>query len=312
MASKTEQAPDPLPGTDTEADKVTKEESATDTMSAAGTVELAHGKAKGVSAVVHKHGANLTSWKVDDVENIFVSTKAVMDGSKPIRGGIPLCFPAFGEWEFGPQHGFARSSKDWKVQEGPTADPSTGDVKLVLTLEDTEDTRKMWDFKFKLTYTVLLTTRALKLDLDVANTGAKDLGFTFALHTYYSVPDSTAATVTGLKGLTYLDKTDGMKEKVEGSEAVKVSGFVDRVYKDSPDEWTLTGLKGGRALVLTKENIKDTVVWNPWVEKAKAMADVGDEDYKNFICVEAVQKSSSVTVQPGKNFKASHKLAVKD
>ena len=58
------------------------------------------------------------------------SKKAKLDGTKAIRGGIPVCFPQFGPWEFGAQHGFARISHDWKTVLGPVVDENTGDVKV--------------------------------------------------------------------------------------------------------------------------------------------------------------------------------------
>ncbi len=122
-------------------------------------VVLTHGKAKDVSCRIKKFGATVVSWKVDGVENIFVSKKAILDGSKAIRGGIPVCFPSFGPWKFGPQHGFARNSKEWALEKEPTVDEKTGDVTAVLTLADSEDTRKAWDHKFKFTYTITLSTR---------------------------------------------------------------------------------------------------------------------------------------------------------
>ena len=43
---------------------------------------------------VFLHGATVVSWKMGNgKENLFVSSKAVLDGSKPVRGGIPLVFP---------------------------------------------------------------------------------------------------------------------------------------------------------------------------------------------------------------------------
>ena len=51
------------------------------------------------------YGATLTSWSVAGEELIFVSPRAVRDGSKAIRGGIPICWPAFGPWAEGAQHG---------------------------------------------------------------------------------------------------------------------------------------------------------------------------------------------------------------
>ena len=39
------------------------------------------------------YGAGVLSWKSNGRENLFVSDAAVFDGSKPIRGGVPIVFP---------------------------------------------------------------------------------------------------------------------------------------------------------------------------------------------------------------------------
>ena len=40
------------------------------------------------------YGATVVSWKsANGKENLFLSEKAHLDGSKPVRGGIPLVFP---------------------------------------------------------------------------------------------------------------------------------------------------------------------------------------------------------------------------
>ena len=66
------------------------------------------------------YGATVTSWKSSPqggseiAERLFVSSRAALDGSKPVRGGIPVVFPCFGapahpEHAKLAQHGFARS-----------------------------------------------------------------------------------------------------------------------------------------------------------------------------------------------------------
>jgi glucose-6-phosphate 1-epimerase len=69
--------------------------------------------------------------QVDGAEMLYLSSKSAMDGSKAVRGGIPICFPNFGPWKFGAQHGFARTSNDWKVHHPPQVDGDTGDVKVI-------------------------------------------------------------------------------------------------------------------------------------------------------------------------------------
>ena len=75
---------------------------------------------QGSSAELLLYGATVISWKSgttadpQPIERLFVSSKAALDGSKPVRGGIPVIFPCFGppthpeHMRLG-QHGFARS-----------------------------------------------------------------------------------------------------------------------------------------------------------------------------------------------------------
>ena len=44
------------------------------------------------SVKIHLHGATIISWCRNGKELLFLSSKAILDGSKPIRGGIPLVF----------------------------------------------------------------------------------------------------------------------------------------------------------------------------------------------------------------------------
>ena len=49
----------------------------------------------GESVEVLLYGATVTSWKSNGgkTENMWLSDKAALDGSKPVRGGIPVVFP---------------------------------------------------------------------------------------------------------------------------------------------------------------------------------------------------------------------------
>ncbi len=35
-----------------------------------------------------------------------------------------------------------------------------------------------------------------------------------------------------------------------------------------------------RAFRIQKQGLPDAIIWNPWIEKAKGMADFGDDEYK--------------------------------
>ncbi len=96
------------------------------------TVKLELPKSQ-ASAEIYLYGATVTSWKAaGGSERLFLSSKAALDGSAAIRGGIPIVFPVFGppsQHSDAPEvvktldkHGFARIH-DWSLSTSvPTID----------------------------------------------------------------------------------------------------------------------------------------------------------------------------------------------
>lgn len=261
----------------------------------------------GSSVIVHLFGATILSWKCSRKEVLFVSNQSLFDNKKAIRGGIPLVFPCFGPWSNGPQHGFARI-KRWQLESPPKEE--FGNITCQLSLCDDEETRNMWNYRFKLLYTIELGAHSLTLKLTVFNTGSEAFDFTTLMHTYFSTPDILHASVSGLEQLTFVDKVDGGKEKLEEREYVNIPENYDRVYKNCPSEVIVKGLIDGHSDVsIKRHNFPDIVVWNPWADKAKAMSDFGDEEYKVMVCVEAGYVSKAMTIQPQSNIEFSQTLA---
>ncbi len=56
----------------------------------------------------------------------------------------------------------------------------------------------------------------------------------------------------GLRGLTYIDKTDGGVEKKEAGEAVTITDFTDRVYKNAPDVTRIEGFANRKSVTMTR------------------------------------------------------------
>jgi len=154
----------------------------------------------GDSCQVYLYGATVTSWKTsDNTERLFLSSAAALDGSKPIRGGIPLVFPVFGpppkDHTTGqlPQHGFARNSvweflgKNSSESMNAKADDT---VKLDFGLSSamlSEDMRKKWPCEFGLVYSVTLGKGKLEVQLHVQNKGDKAFDFQCLFHSYFTV-----------------------------------------------------------------------------------------------------------------------------
>lgn len=255
------------------------------------------------SACIHLHGATLISWVFNGKERIFVSDKAIFDNKKAIRGGIPFVFPNFGPWSLGPQHGFARISR-WTVHEQPHAVADGGSA-VTLALEDTEETRKMWNFKFLVLYTVILRKNNLVLDINVINTGDTEFSFTVLLHTYLRLNDVNQFSLSGLRGSPYVDKVKQGEKGMECEDEVHIKGAIDRVYSRTSDTHTCS--VAGKAWVIVKKtnNFPDTVVWNPWASGAASMADFGDDEYLQMVCVEPGYVSEPRKLPPKQTFEAS-------
>lgn len=44
------------------------------------------------------------------------------------------------------------------------------------------------------------------------------------------------------------------------------------------------------------------MVWNPWEKKAKAIIDMGDEEYRHTICVDGAAVEKPITLKPGEEW----------
>ncbi|KAJ1460558.1 galactose mutarotase-like domain-containing protein [Pelagophyceae sp. CCMP2097] len=270
-------------------------------------VVLAH--VSGAKAEVYEHGATVTKYATSNGVNVlWLSSTAIYNGAKGLRGGIPIVFPQFGPIadarlgvESMPQHGFARTQQ-WAVKS-TTVKPN-GDCECVFSLGHTEASLKAWPHEFSLEYTVLLSSTSLHTSLKIKNLD-KAGGAPFApqalLHTYFAVPDSLGVRVHGLEGSTFVDSFDGSKVKTETPPAIELIGEVDRIYQGETRAQPPIVL-GGAAVaqvrldthvclldandVISAELSADVVVWNPHVDKALGMGDFDDEGWKNMVCVE--------------------------
>ena len=154
----------------------------------------------GDSVQVYLYGATVTSWKTaDGTERLFLSKAAILDGSKPIRGGIPLVFPVFGpppkdhSTSSLAQHGFARNN-NWEFLGKSTSESistkSDDNVKLDFGLSTSmldEATQKKWPYEFGLVYSVTLSKSKLEVQLHVQNKGDKAFDFQCLFHSYFTV-----------------------------------------------------------------------------------------------------------------------------
>lgn len=52
------------------------------------------------------------------------------------------------------------------------------------------------------------------------------------------------------------------------------------------------------------------VVWNPWEKKARALTDLGDDEYKHMLCVDGAAIEKPITLKPGEEWTGKLNLSV--
>ena len=270
------------------------------------TIQTARGTGE-----VYLHGAHVTAWRPDGADPvIWVSADSQFHPDKPIRGGVPICFPWFAAHATdasAPMHGFARLS-EWTLGSVEDRD---GEVHVSFTLTDDDRSRRSaWPYPFTATYRITFGAR-LGLTLDVANTGTGPLTFEAALHTYFGVGDIRAVGVTGLAGTEYLDKVDGFARKRQGDAPIRFAGETDRVYLESESTCIIHDPRLQRQIAIAKTGSRSTIVWNPWSDKARAMPDFGDNEWPSMLCIETANvREAAVPLEPGSHHTMTAVIAV--
>jgi D-hexose-6-phosphate mutarotase len=233
---------------------------------------------------------------------LWMSGESRFEAGKPIRGGVPVCFPWFGPKAGSPEapmHGFARILT-WTVS-AVTREPDAS-LRAVLELSAEAAARGGFPHELALSLTVSVG-RALRLALAVRNVNGAPATYEEALHSYFAVSDVRQVRIRGLEGVGYLDKTAAMIRKPGETGPITIVAETDRVYLGTTGTVTIEDPGWRRRIVVSKAGSATTVVWNPWIAKAKAMPDFGDDEWTGMVCVETANAGDdAVTLAPG----ASH------
>lgn len=236
-----------------------------------------------------------------------------------------------------PQHGFARNSQ-WEYlgksssESGSLSRGGDDSVKLDFGLSSSNlspEAKKAWPYEFGLVYSVTLSKEGkLQTMLSVRNDGKESFEFQMLLHTYFAVAvsvyglisagcdegaepvqDISKTSITGLGSTTYIDKMLNATEHQQSTPNLTISGEIDRVYKGIKQDTTSVLIDGKPVLDVTRDNLQDTVVWNPWIEKSKGMGDFEPKDgYKKMVCVEVGAVDGWQTLESGDTFEAGQLL----
>ncbi|TGD76048.1 D-hexose-6-phosphate mutarotase [Mangrovimicrobium sediminis] len=261
------------------------------------------------SALVFLQGAQLAHYqRQGEHPAIWLSPQCTYQRGKPLRGGVPVCWPWFGDLERNPAairrqwraadapaHGFARN-RDWRLDDVSCPDPERTLIDLSLTVAATDDAA--WPLGALLQLHIEVSAR-LRIELRVSNQAATAFYYSGALHSYYAVSAIDTVRVDGLQRLNYIDCARDWDHGRQHGE-LAIDGETDRIYHGAWGPIRVIDHGWRRVLHLSSEGSDSAVVWNPWVEKSQRLSDFADDAYRGMLCVETANAGEDFAiVEPG-------------
>jgi len=234
---------------------------------------------------------------------IWLSETAEFRRGSAVRGGIPVCWPWFGDLARNPDavrtlaaapapaHGLVRA-QDWVLRGVIETDAHT---EIRLAYPGTH-LPTHWRADLELT---LRIGASLELQLSTRNTGGAPLVFSQALHSYFAISDVEHVEIAGLDQTPYLDTLDQWRERRQPGQ-LRIDGETDRVYLETPELLRIDDAQWRRALQLRTRHSRSAVVWNPWIEKSKRLSQFKPDAWRRMLCIESANVMSDVvTLAPG-------------
>ncbi|HNY91981.1 MAG TPA: D-hexose-6-phosphate mutarotase [bacterium] len=260
---------------------------------------------RAAKALISLYGGQVLSWQpLGEEQVLFISAKSWFEAGKAIRGGVPVCWPWFGPHPSGgglPMHGFARL-QEWRLQH--VTSTQANETSAVLELEDSPATLALWPYPFQLRLQVDVGAH-LRIALTMTNRDTEEVEITAALHSYFQLGEAELVHITGLDDTFYIDTLQQERTTLQQGQ-IRIDREINRIYLETGSSCTIYDPVLARQIVVKKEGSRSTVVWNPWQERSRAFQDLGGEEYKRFVCIEAGNvRQDRILLAPA----ASHTLA---
>ena len=265
------------------------------------------------TAILALQGAHLLSWVPTGQRDVFWLSPQSLPEPAAIRGGVPVCWPWFARQGMPAdalQHGPVRNLT-WQI----SAIHASSDDEVSLSLAPCEPVALAPDLRVSLRITL---GASLSQTLHTRNLGIQPFQLTQALHSYFAVGDATQTSIEGLTGLAYQDKLRGMMPDTQQT-PFAFDSSCDRIYHhaaqhspgNSNHRYTLTDSAWKRCIAVDTQGSQSVVVWNPGSETARTMADVPDEGWHDFFCIEAANAGPNViALAPGAEHRLGQTLSI--
>lgn len=260
--------------------------------------------------LIAQQGAQVLSYQqVGEPPLLWLSDQAIFRQGKSVRAGVPVCWPWFGNLQRNPQavqamyqgtpapaHGLART-RDWQLlgieEVGET-------LRIEFELPEARGDLPGWPHDVELKLVVEMGAE-LKLSLTSRNMGNTPVTISQALHSYFAVSDVRQARVEGVDGLGYIETLAGWEQRQQQG-ALTFAGETDRIYLNTPQTLSIVDPHWSRRITLTSSGSRSAVIWNPWTERAKELADMADDGWQRMLCIETANVwDDLVELEPGRS-----------
>lgn len=254
---------------------------------------------------IYQFGAHVARFvPKGETDLLWMSPTSPFQEGRPIRGGIPVCFPWFGPHGTRgdlPLHGVARL-RTWEFLYA--ARLSDGRTRLALGLSDDEASRSVWPHEFRLELE-LTVGRSLELTLLTENPGKEPFLYEDCFHSYFAVSHPHRCEIAGLDGTAYIDRLRKDARGVQ-SGALVLSGETVNAYMRSPSSISIRD-EGRRRVRVDQRGFSSVVVWNPGAEAGGKNPEIG-ASWDQYLCVESANcLDGPVILGPGN----AHRSTVK-
>ena len=91
-------------------------------------------------------------------------------------------------------------------------------------------------------------------------------------------------------------------------DVLTINSEIDRIYHTEQEGPIRVLDKESPKFEIVKELLGDVVVWNPWETKAAGMNDMGDGEWRGFVCVEAGSVSWWTKLDSGETWEGVQRI----
>lgn len=254
------------------------------------------------AAKISLYGGQVLHWQPQDQASVFwLSRDSLFAEGQGIRGGIPICWPWFGDIPGAGNHGFARLHS-WQLNE-LSITPDYVSIRLCL---QGDHKLKHWPHAFHLTQDLVLGDH-FEQSLTVANNSDSGWAFTGALHNYFNISHTHKVRLPDLAGVPYQDKLDDFRNRL-ADKPVQIDGAVDRIYSSTQavniDDYGLN-----RCLSIVATGSSQWVLWNPGPSGVAAFTDIHAGGEAEFVCLETAN-TTPITVAPQSDFSWGQRISL--